>query len=64
MTWLNNLFANLAASTARDERQADRAASRAAAYTGPMRRRTDAIDVEARVVEDPLALPAPEVAPP
>jgi len=52
MNWFTTLLASLAAPTARDEGDDDRATTKAAAYTGPRRRRSDAIEVEARVVED------------
>jgi len=51
MIWLRTLLASLAAPTARDE-GADERATTAQAYTGPRRRRSDAIEVQARVVED------------
>jgi hypothetical protein len=57
---IRELLADIAASMARNEADVARAAEKAAAYKGPLRRKTDAIDAEARVVEDPLALPGPE----
>lgn len=52
MNWFTTILASMAASTALDEGDADRATTRAAAYTGPRRRLSDAIEVQARVVED------------
>jgi hypothetical protein len=58
------LLANISASIARSEADAARAAEKAAAHKGPWRRKSDAVDVQAHVVADPLALPgAEEVAP-
>ena len=57
---IRELLADIAASMARNESDVARAAEKAAAYKGPWRRKTDAIDVQARVIEDPLALPGPE----
>jgi hypothetical protein len=54
------LLADIAASMARTEAEAARADEKARAYRGPWRRKTDAVDVPVRVVEDPLALPGPE----
>ena len=56
MNWFATILASLATSTARDEGDADRATTRAAAYTGPRRRKSDAIEVQTRVVDD---APAP-----
>jgi hypothetical protein len=60
MIWLffEEMAAAWVASNARDEGDATRATTRAEAYTGPQRRRTDAIDVEARVVPDAPLLEA------
>lgn len=60
MIWLffEEMAAGWAASTARDEAGAARATTRAQAYKGPLRRRDDAIDVEARVVPDAPLLEA------
>lgn len=54
------LLADIAASMARTEAEAERADEKARSYKGPWRRKTDAVDVETRVVEDPLALPGTE----
>lgn len=62
MIWLafEEMIAGVAASMARTEADAARAAEKTAAYKGPWRRKTDAVIVEARVVEDPLVPPGPE----
>lgn len=59
---IRELLADISASMARNEADVARAAEKAAAHKGPWRRKTDAavIDVQARVIEDPLALPGPE----
>lgn len=57
---IRTILADIAASMARNEADVARAAEKAAAYKGPWRRKSDAVIVEARVVEDPLALPGPK----
>lgn len=57
---IRELLADIAASMARNESDVARAAEKAAAHKGPWRRKTDAVDVAARVVDDPLVLPGPE----
>jgi hypothetical protein len=60
--WLyfGEMMASVAATAARNEAEAARAAAQAEAYAGPLRSHTDVIDVEARVIDDPLALAGPE----
>jgi hypothetical protein len=62
MIWLHfeEMMAGIAASMARTEADAVRADEKARSYKGPWRRKSDAVDVEARVVDDPLALPGQE----
>lgn len=58
---IRELLADISASMARNEADVARAAEKAAAHKGPWRRKTDSIiDVQARVIEDPLALQGPE----
>jgi hypothetical protein len=59
-SFLGLMVTGVAAPMARTEADAARADEKARAYKGPLRRHTDAIDVDARVVDDPLALPGPE----
>jgi hypothetical protein len=65
MMTFRELLADISASMARNEADVARAAEKAAAYKGPWRRKTDAVDVQARKVPalpvaDPLALHGPE----
>lgn len=60
MMTFRELLADISASMARNEVDVARAAEKAAAYKGPWRRKTDAVDVQAREIVDPLALPGPE----
>jgi len=53
---LTTLLRDIAESMEHSEAEAARAAAKAKAYNGPWRRKTDAINVDARVVE---SLPAP-----
>jgi hypothetical protein len=54
---IRTILADIAASMARNEADVARAAEKAAAYRGPWRRKTDPVDVETRVIEDPVADP-------
>lgn len=54
------MMAGVAATAARTEADSARAVAQAEAYGGPLRRHADVIDVDARVLDDPLALPGPE----
>lgn len=62
MMSFRELLASVTASMARTETDVARAAEKAASYKGPLRGHADVIDVEARLIEDPLALSGPEEA--